>query len=101
MWMRKQAYLLSAKFQGHRKEACLAGLAIGRDEGSVGSGCRLCAVGNHALVNFKGLLRLATPIAGVDDGVVRPHLGLCSLHRHRQRLFMSVRCQENALTVLS
>lgn len=63
-----------------RRDTCLASLAIGRDEGCVSGGGGLGAISNHALIHFQCMLWLTTPVAGVDDGVVRPYLRLCSLH---------------------
>ena len=52
----------------------LASLAVGGDEGGVGGGGRLGAVGEHALVHLECGAGLAAPVARVDDGVVRADL---------------------------
>lgn len=58
----------------------LARFAIGRDECCIGCSCGLGTVGYHTLIDLQGMFRLATAIAGVDDGVVGPHLRLGPLH---------------------
>ena len=57
----------------------LASLAVGGDEGGVGGGGGLGAVGQHTLVHAKRVLRLPAAVAGADDRVVRAHLWLGAL----------------------
>jgi hypothetical protein len=56
--------------------ARLASLAIGGDEGGVGGGGGLRAIGQHALIHPQCVLCLPAAVASADDRVVRAHLRL-------------------------
>ena len=54
-------------------------LAIGRDEGGVGSGCGVGTRPQHTLIHLESLLSLPTHVACNDDSVVGTDLRLYAL----------------------